>query len=707
MERNYEFRKTLGKFHQENLRDTTLSPNANEIQLTNDSIIFVPQKADRVILRAAMDLRDYLFTSMNVSVRILAANDPKAAIEAGRGNVAILTRRENPGHLGEGEGVRGYRIQCTDNILITGYDEPGALQGAFYLEEVMSFRHAPFIPKETVERRPHFTPRMIHSGYGLDQYPDAHIAAIARSGMDALLVFVKDVDTTPYGYMDFNELCWRAGEYGVDVYAYSYLHNDMHPDSPGAVEYYDNLYGSIFKHCPGFKGIVMVGESVEFPSKDPNTTGRLRLTPSPDGLPPTKPSPGWWPCEDYPQWLSLVRDSVRRYKSDADIVFWTYNWGYVDKEHRIALIDKLPTDISLLVTFEMFEKIKTGDVTTTCVDYTLMFTGPGQYFISEAQAAHRRGIRLYSMVNTGGLTWDIGVIPYEPVPYQWMERHRQINNMREQYGLCGLMESHHFGFWPSFISHLAKESYTAGGAKPDDMLRKLAARDLGEKNADEVLAIWRLWSEGIQHYRSTNEDQYGPFRIGPAYPLTISGPIPPPQSPFAMFGNSIFSTHYGHANSGRCSLQSFRLPEEIQSITIMRDRFWEGADRMDALVPTLSEPYRQMAKRMANLGRFMGNSAQTTVHVKNWYLAKNRLLHAPTNGALRSAAEEMSAIARAEIENAKNTIPLVQEDSRLGWEPSMEYMCDEAHLRWKIAQVTRVLEHDLAMYLNSTQYQDK
>ena len=40
------------------------------------------------------------------------------------------------------------------------------------------------------------------------------------------------------------------------------------------------------------------------------------------------------------------------------------------------------------------------------------------YFKSEAEAAAKRGIRFYSMTNTGGVTWDFGVIPYEPFPYR-------------------------------------------------------------------------------------------------------------------------------------------------------------------------------------------------------------------------------------------------------------------------------------------------
>ena len=59
--------------------------------------------------------------------------------------------------------------------------------------------------------------------------------------------------------------------------------------------------------------------------------------------------------------------------------------------------------------------------------------------------------------------------------------------------------------------------------------------------------------------------------------------------------------------------------------------------------------------------------------------------------------EEMIEIGRKEIENAKQTIPIVEEDSRLGWEPSMEYIGDAAHIQWKIRQVTQVIEKELPL----------
>ena len=82
-----------------------------------------------------------------------------------------------------------------------------------------------------------YSPRMIHSGYGIDWFPNEHLAAIAHAGMDAILVFVKDVNITTTGFIDMNELIHRASKYGIDVYAYSYMKSLRHPDDPDAGAY--------------------------------------------------------------------------------------------------------------------------------------------------------------------------------------------------------------------------------------------------------------------------------------------------------------------------------------------------------------------------------------------------------------------------------------------------------------------------------------
>ena len=56
------------------------------------------------------------------------------------------------------------------------------------------------------------------------------------------------------------------------------------------------------------------------------------------------------------------------------------------------------------------------------------------------------------------------------------------------------------------------------------------------------------------------------------------------------------------------------------------------------------------------------------------------------------------AMAWKEIKNAEDTSPLVEAESRLGWEPTLEYMTDREHLEWKIRQVKSVIEYDIAKF---------
>ena len=83
---------------------------------------------------------------------------------------------------------------------------------------------------------------------------------------------------------------------------------------------------------------------------------------------------------------------------------------------------------------------------------------------------------------------------------------------------------------------------------------------------------------------------------------------------------------------------------------------------------------------------------------------KMALLSATGGDAIAALVRDMTALARDEIANAEATIPLVRLDSRLGWEPSMDYLCDEAHLRWKIRQVEQMLQNELSLYSDSLRF---
>ncbi|MBR1968998.1 MAG: hypothetical protein IKA17_01435 [Clostridia bacterium] len=688
-EKKYEFRKRLLNIHREDIRDYTAVPTKQDAEIKNGFAVVVPKNCPKVILTAARDLVDYLFTSMKVFATV--------SEEKPLDNYVVCTISENQ--------TEDYIITFDEGIKISGKTDRAVAQAIYALEDKMNVRKAPFIEKESIRHTFMFSPRMVHSGYGLDMYPDEHLASIAHAGMDAIVVFVKDVNLTPSGFMDFNELIYRASRYGIDVYAYSYLKSRKHPDDKDAQEFYDNLYGRIFEECPGFKGIVLVGESVEFPSKDEHVSPKFHSENFDEGIPESKPSPGWWPCSDYPKWLECVKKAVRKHRKDADIVFWTYNWGYAPEEDRLRLIRSLPTDISLQVTYEMFENVPMGSITKTCADYTLSFEGPGQYFVSEAKEAKKRGIRLYTMSNTGGLTWDFGVIPYEPMPYQWIKRYEGLRKAYKDWGLCGLMDSHHFGFYPSFIGDLAKQCFILENDDSEKCVMDVLTSRFGKENATTVDDALRKWSEAITYYTPSDADQYGAFRIGPAFPFCLIKESKAAAEKHAHFGNGIYEVTYPADYSptnklpmGRGILPAIRLDEEIKSLDKMLSLIEEGTE----ILRQIPESARnENLSLLLNMGEFLCCYVRTGINAKHWYYLRSHIHFEKDPEKVLQLAAEIEKLGKLEIENAQNAIEFVRKDSRLGWEPSMEYMADEKRILWKIKHLNYVLDFELGCFVKN------
>ena len=120
-----------------------------------------------------------------------------------------------------------------------------------------------------------------------------------------------------------------------------------------------------------------------------------------------------------------------------------------------------------------------------------------------------------------------------------------------------------------------------------------------------------------------------------------------------------------------------------------------GAERLVLLLASVPESKRDEARRIAGVAEFMGRAVLTTHHVKEAYFRKVALLEEEEID-FDATLDELADILRREIENAKATIPLVEFDSRLGYEPSMDYMCHREALEWKIALQSEILTEEIA-----------
>lgn len=686
IEQNYDFRQELLTIHEANLRKATRKPQEKEFWLTDGAKICISQNAPEVIAVAAEDFADFLSVSMSLTASV---------VTEGSADITVQLAADVGVDLGEFAAYKGFRIETAENgITITAHDDRGAAQALYYIEDLMTFAGAPCMAYGKIEKRAMYSPQMVHSAYGMDEFPDEYLARVAHEGRDAILVFTKGANQANDFPLDFNDLIRRAARYGIDVYAYSKMKSKVHPQDEGAEEFYEDLYGKLFRECPGLKGVTLVGESIGLPYskvKDP----RFAPTLSVDGIPNGKMTPGMFPIPDYADYLTLLKKIICKYKPDADIVFWSYNWGSAPSKDRVALINALPEGITLLATFEMGEVLPCEGALVRVADYSLSFEGPGFYFRTEAEAAKKRGIRMYSMTNSGGRTWDFGCVPYEPMAYSWIRRYDAMKKAHDELGLVGIMEGHHYGFYPSIISRLSKHLFMIPSPDPKETLSTILQAEFEAQNAETVDAALNDYSEALRYYTPTSTDQYGAFRIGPSQPLNLLQVLHIPFDEGASYGHSNWVAQYLDVHHKKTltmqTPQTVRTPNEIASLKKMLALMESGTKKLEAI----DNPNEKLV-RLTGLGHFITNIVKTGIAAKEMYVLRTKLLGAFGEPELYGQLlDEIEALQRKEKENVLDTIPLVEADSALGFEPSMLYITDRRHLEWKLRQIDFVVNTEM------------
>lgn len=660
----YAFRERLVNPHEAGRREAALKPVANEFAFADGAVIAIGDKPDRRVRRAAEDFADYLKVSMNLKgVRVGGEEKPAA--------VAVT--------LDPALGARTSRIAVADDgVKVAAGDARAAMQALFHLEDLMNLRRAPFLKKTVETRREKFDARMAHAGYGMDEFPDGHLAVIAHGGFDSIIFYVKGPDKLRDRETDIAALIDAAEDWGLDAWLYSELEAKLHPDDPGSAELYDRTYGEMGRRYPKARGIIFVTESCWFNSKDPRVSVKNERG---------KFTPFSFPCNDYPLLVDALEKAYRKGNPDGEFVFWTYNFCWHGEKERLEFLRNVPASTTICVTFatngeNRYHSTSSG-YTFTFEDYSICEPGPSPLFLGEAAVIKARNLKFMTQCNTAGRTWDFGCAPYTPTPSLWKRRFDALNACQKEFGLTRLMETHHYGYSPNFIAELAKEAFTEGGMPYDEHLRAIAARDFGERHADEVVAIWNELGEAFSDYVATGENQYGPFRIGPAYPFNALGkPIRFGEMPH--YEGWICNVNYGWDGESekrpftRAKMDARRISFEAPMFRASGERFVAAAQRLRQFADELAGARRTTARRYAGVVEYVGRSFLTCANVKAAYLAEED----------RDVAEVLR-LAREEYANTAAALPLVEEDSHLGWEPYMLYRGGADVIRWKLDRMAR------------------
>ena len=503
-ESNYDFRARMQEHYLKEGRDPGRRPGADEIEI--DSSWQISCGSHFLEERAAFDLKRFLKAVMGVSPE--SKGEKKIIITAGS----------------ESKGPHKCSFTVTDDAIeIRGATPKGALFGVIHLEDLMRMQEAPVLKKGSFEYTPLTRMRSTHSGSGLDHFPDWQLDCILHAGFTAIDLFVSGIDETTQGYCDIAALIDRAEQFGLDVVIYNYQTCYVHPDDEGAAEAFDRIFGELFRRYPKAAAIHLCGESLEFPSRDETTIKKSEVETGSDGLQSPLQPTGYYPNSDYPAYLAKLSDAVRKAAPDAEVIFNTYNWGWAPLEARKKFLEAMPSSVSLQVTYDIFKSNNSRGLKRPLMDYSIFAVEPGEYFDTEVKAAAGAGIKNIRVTsNLAGATWDFGCVPYAPVPFRWARRMEILREYLLKYDVNSFYDSHHFGWFPNVCNDLAKAFFSnTPPADAEAFLLSVAVRDYGREIAPKVAACWKIWSDAMDHYVGSNEDQYGPWRVGPAYPFVF------------------------------------------------------------------------------------------------------------------------------------------------------------------------------------------
>jgi len=229
------------------------------------------------------------------------------------------------------------------------------------------------------------------------------------------------------------------------------------------------------------------------------------------------------------------------------------------------------------------------------------------------------------------------------------------------------MESHHYGFQPSFVSDLAKIAFTRE-TTPESYAaayRRALVSLFGERSSDAAATAFAKWDEAMAWHQTNDWDFWGPLRVGPSYPLHLPGEKLP-QHPDAKW---------------MYMMPSFGCPtNDVAGYVELADReialLKDGVDRLKGVLREVPDDQRMEARRILGVGEFFLRSVTT---LRNAYRF---------HGAAKAGDVAMQKrVIADERDNVRATIPLVEFDSSLGWEPTMGYVCDHKALKWKLVEL--------------------
>lgn len=621
---------------------------------------------------------------------------------------------------------------------IRGSGVDGIRRALIYLEDEISLRRYPALKVGRVERRPVVKTRISRSpfasyrfgtGWELDKvedaYPKEYLNRLAHCGVNGIWVaglfrelihskILPEITVDDTKLQLLKKLVRKAGLYGIKVYLFVIeprIQDDRdpvfqtHPEIRGSkwgnygrtlctshplvLQYIEDATAELFRKAPGLGGLINLfrGERTTACCSPPPPVSGTNDPKRPGGGRPAdyvKPCPrcAERKMEDvYCDELDAFYKGMRLVSPDAELIAWNYGHNQMDLNKKI--LKNLNPDIHFLDTFEHDGKKEICGKTRIIDEYSISYVGPSESFKKLNSSAKKQEKSLYAKIQLGA-TYEAASMPYVPVP---TSPYRKFKRMREL-GVEGVMQSWIVGGFPSIMHKAAGEAAFSPLDDEDEFLKRLAAIEWGEDNAERVAEAWRLFNSAYYLYPFSSPVFYfGPITKSPAYHLYLEpqGNIAKPYN-WGIGRDRVIQPYEDDLDKW---LGPFTPNEIIKSFHIMAMLWERGLCELRAAAANLAEKspqVKQLAVAQAIAIQFL-----SCANVYEFYKLRDELPDLKAR-AKKKAYEKMESVALSDIKLAAIMKPLIKIEPSIGFQAEMRYYSfSENLIDAKIAQVTEML----------------
>ena len=516
----------------------------------------------------------------------------------------------------------------------------------------------------------------------LDPYPNGFLQRLSAVGVNGIWLHVVLRDLAPGGttFPEFGAgheqrlanlrvLVERAKKHGVGVYLYMNEPRAMpkaffqkRPEMAGVRQ--DEFTAMCTSHPAVRK---WMADSLAHVFREvPDLGGVYTITAS-ENLTSCASLGGWHSClhckdrsdtDIIAEVVATIDEGVHRVNPDAKVIVSDWGWkGHGDAREIVA---RLPKSVWLMSVSEWDLPIERGGIKSKVGEYSISSVGPGPRAPQHWAVAAKAGIKTAAEIQFNN-TCEIASVPYIPV-MDLVGEH--VHNLAP-FNLNGMLIGWTMGGYPSPNFQLAQRLNRTPAPDVNTVLDELARERFGSHGAAHARIAWTLMSDTFRQY---------PFDISVIYTSPVQWGAANPLYPVSTgYKATMWGIPYDDLDGWRGPYPPEVFASQFEKVV---KGFSAGIAELQRAIDLTPSDLRKQAEADLRYARAAAITFESVANQARFIIARDALAKSSdiqTPEERRRLKAEIKRLLESEIVLAHQLLALVQDDSRIGFEPSCQY----------------------------------